>query len=136
MTSAARRRRARRASATPCGTTKREGLDPAAAGWFVEIVDGVVGMSRAVDDEAACRFAAAFYGALAAGRSVKNVFAQGVWAMRHGDAGDVRGAGPTEREAEAFVRVGRVSDDEGKPKLLVREGVDAAQMVFAPPLRR
>jgi hypothetical protein len=47
----------------------------------------------------------------------------------------VRGAGPTEREAEAFVRVGRVSNDEREPKLLVREGVDADQMVFAPPLR-
>lgn len=49
----------------------------AQAAAIAEAVDCVVGMSDAIPDEAAPLFAVAFYGALAAGHSVKTAFAAG-----------------------------------------------------------
>lgn len=51
--------------------------------------------------------------------------------MKHGGAGGA----PTEREAEAFSRPGQASDgDPNAPQLLVREGVNANELVFVPRL--
>lgn len=47
------------------------------AAAIAEVVDCVVGMSDAISDDAAQRFAAAFYGALGAGQSIKTAFAAG-----------------------------------------------------------
>ena len=47
------------------------------AAAIAEVVDCVVGMSDAISDDAAQRFATAFYGALGAGQSVKTAFAAG-----------------------------------------------------------
>lgn len=47
------------------------------AAAIAEVVDCVIGMSAAIRDDAAQLFAVAFYGALAAGQSVKTAFAAG-----------------------------------------------------------
>lgn len=47
------------------------------ASAIAEVVDCVVGMSDAISDDAAQRFATAFYGALGAGQSIKTAFAAG-----------------------------------------------------------
>lgn len=49
---------------------------------IAEIIDVVIGMSGAVSDETASVFAAAFYRAVGAGRSVKSAFDLGVNAIR------------------------------------------------------
>lgn len=68
---------------------------------IAEVIDAVVGMDDAIGDEAARRFAAAFYRALGHGRSAKNAFDQGVAALAlHG------------------------LRDEFIPRLLVRPGLD------------
>ena len=67
-------------------------------------------MNRAISDRAAIKFAASFYGALAFGRSVQMAFQQGV-ARLH-----------AEGIAEADI-----------PELLVREGVNASQVVLMGP---
>jgi len=68
---------------------------------IAEVIDAVVGMEDTIGDEAARRFAAAFYRALGYGRSVKNAFDQGVAAIA------LHGLG-----------------DESVPRLLVKAGVD------------
>ena len=74
---------------------------------LTEVVDCVVSMNRTITDRAAIKFAASFYGALAFGRSVQKAFDQGVARLS------------AEGIAEA-----------GTPELLVRAGVDAAQLVL------
>ena len=74
---------------------------------LTEVVECVVSMNRTITDWAAIKFAASFYGALAFGRSVQKAFDQGVARLR------------AEGIAEAET-----------PELLVRAGVDAAQLVL------
>ena len=74
---------------------------------LTEVVDCVVSMNRTVTDRAAIKFAASFYGALAFGRSVQRAFDQGVARL----------------SAEGIV-------ESDTPELLVRPGVDAAQLVL------
>ena len=74
---------------------------------LTEVVDCVVSMNQAITDRAAIKFAASFYGALAFGRSVQKAFDQGVARL----------------SAEG-------SDESGTPELLVRAGVDAAELVL------
>jgi WD40 repeat protein len=71
------------------------------------VVDCVVSMNRTITDHAAIKFAASFYGALAFGRSVRKAFEQGVARLS------------AEGIAEAET-----------PELLVRQGVDASQLVL------
>lgn len=102
------------------------------ASAIVEVVDYVVGMTNAVDDGAACRFSPAFYRALASGHSVRAAVSWGRWAIEHG-SGD-EGKAPWRREAESFVSSGADSGgDERMPQLLVRPGVNADEIFFAPP---
>lgn len=68
---------------------------------LTNIVDCAIGMSNAISDNAAVKFAAAFYGALAYGESVQNAFNQGNVELLL--------AGIPENET---------------PKLLARQGVD------------
>jgi hypothetical protein len=70
-------------------------------------VDCVVGMSRAIGDEAAIRFAGGFYRALGYGRSVQTAFDLGCNEI------DLTGLG-----------------EEATPKLLVRPGVDTTGLIF------
>jgi WD40 repeat protein len=83
-----------------------------------ETIDCVVSMDKEISDRAAIRFAASFYGALAFGRSVQCAFDQAVARLK------------LERTFEELT-----------PTLLVREGVDAENLVFlgssspAPPER-
>lgn len=77
------------------------------AAAIAEHVDCVVGMRRAISDRALRYFAAAFYRALAFGRSVDNAFEQGRASL------GVEGTG----ESDA-------------PELLVRAGVDPAAVVL------
>ena len=74
---------------------------------LTEVVDCVVSMNQTITDRAAIKFAASFYGALAFGRSVQRAFDQGVARLS------------AEGIAEAET-----------PELLVRAGVDAAQLVL------
>jgi len=74
---------------------------------LTEVVDCVVSMSETITDRAAIKFAASFYGALAFGRSVQRAFDQGIARLS------------AEGIAEA-----------GTPELLVRAGVNAAQLVL------
>ncbi len=74
---------------------------------LTEVVDCVISMNRTITDRAAIKFAASFYGALAFGRSVQKAFDQGVARLS------------AEGIAEAET-----------PALLVRAGVDAAQLVL------
>ena len=72
-------------------------------------VDCVIGMSSAVDDDAARTFAARFYGALGNRRSIGNAVAQGIAALAANDL-----------------------PDEAVPRCLTRDGVDEHQIVLAP----
>ena len=74
---------------------------------LTEVVDCVVSMNQTITDRAAIKFSASFYGALAFGRSVQKAFDQGVARLR------------AEGIAEAST-----------PELLVRAGVDAAQLML------
>jgi WD40 repeat protein len=74
---------------------------------LTEIVDFVVSMNRTITDRAAIMFAASFYGALAFGRSVQKAFEQGLARL----------------SAEGIAEV-------DAPELLVRAGVDAADVVL------
>lgn len=71
-------------------------------------IDCVVGMTRAVKDPTAIRFAASFYRALAFGQSVQNAFDQGITSLY------------LEGIAETDI-----------PELVVRTGVDANSVVLA-----
>ena len=77
---------------------------------LTEVVDCVVSMNQTITDRAAIKFSASFYGALAFGRSVQKAFDQGVARLR------------AEGIAEAST-----------PELLVRAGVDAAQLMLVGP---
>jgi hypothetical protein len=81
------------------------------AGAIVDIVDVVIGMPAAVSDDAARVFAAAFYRALGAGRSVGQAFDLGVNAIR---------------------LEGLYSEDEA-PALWERPGVHADALVIVAP---
>ncbi len=74
---------------------------------LTEVVDCVVSMNQTITDRAAIKFAASFYGALAFGRSVQKAFEQGVARL----------------SAEGIA-------ESDTPELLVRAGVDAAQVVL------
>ena len=74
---------------------------------LTEIVDFVVSMNRTITDRAAIKFAASFYGALAFGASVQKAFEQGV----------------------ARLGVEGIAEFD-TPELLVRAGVDSAQVVL------
>lgn len=76
---------------------------------IVEEIDFVVGMSDAIDDDAARIFAAAFYRGLAFGKSVQAAFDLGV----------------NELQLNGFV------DDETVPVLLAGSGADPAAVVLA-----
>jgi WD40 repeat protein len=77
---------------------------------LTEVVDCVVSMNRTVSDQAAIKFAASFYGALAYGKSVQKAFDQGV--ARLG--------------AEGIAEV-------DTPELVVKAGVDASRVVLVGP---
>ncbi|BCM88963.1 hypothetical protein IAD21_00805 [Abditibacteriota bacterium] len=74
-------------------------------------VDCAIGMNKAISDEAARLFAASFYRAIGFGKSVQNAFEQGVLALR----------------LEGI-------PEDLTPELLVREGVNASQIVLVNPL--
>ncbi len=74
---------------------------------IVKEIDCVVGMSPAIGDEAAIQFASGFYQALGYGRSVRTAFELG-------------------RSEIGLAALG----EEATPHLLVKAGVDAAQLVF------
>lgn len=74
---------------------------------LVRVIDCVVGMNDSVGDDAARTFSASFYRALGFGRNVRNAFDQGV----------------------AAIKLDGLHDDN-VPVLLVREGVDAEQVVL------
>jgi hypothetical protein len=79
---------------------------------LTEVVDCVVSMNRSITDRAAIKFAASFYGALAFGRSVQKAFDQGVARL------SAEGIGESDT-----------------PELLVRAGVDAAEVALVGPAR-
>ena len=72
-----------------------------------EEVDCVVGMSEKIGDEAAIRFAGGFYQALGYGRSVQTAFELGC----------------------NKINLAKL-DEEAVPKLLVKPGVNAANVTF------
>ncbi len=74
---------------------------------LTQVVDCVVSMNRTITDQAAIKFAASFYGALAFGRSVQRAFDQGVARL----------------SAEGIAEC-------DTPELILRAGVDAAQLVL------
>lgn len=74
---------------------------------IVEEVGCVVGMSRAIGDKAAIKFAGGFYEALGYDRSVQTAFDVGCSQI------DLEGLG-----------------EEGTPRLLVREDVDASRLIL------
>jgi hypothetical protein len=73
-------------------------------------VDCVVGMDGSIHDDAARHFAIGFYGGLAERESVAAAYSQG---------------------KAAIALEGR--DDSGRPRLVVRDGVDASLVVLADP---
>jgi len=77
---------------------------------ITQVIDCAVGMNRAVGDEAAIKFAAAFYGAIGFGRSIQTAFDLG-------------------RNALMLDRI----PEETTPELLVRTGVDPAGIVLVQP---
>ena len=79
------------------------------ASAIVSQVDCAIGMNQAIGDVAARTFAAAFYYAIASGRSVLNAFEQG---------------------KTAIMMMG--IDEDATPELLQRDGVDADAIVLAP----
>jgi hypothetical protein len=62
-----------------------ESDEPAAA--LSQCVDAVIGVPALIDDQAACSFAAEFYGALACAESVQGAFAQACARLNLADAG-------------------------------------------------
>jgi hypothetical protein len=86
-------------------------------------IDFVVGMTRPISDPAAIRFAAGFYRGLGFGRSVQTAFHLGRNEMSAGAGGAGRDLKPTGQGSAAM---GAGSSLSGIPKLLVREGMDAA----------
>src|SRR5262245_21463595 len=80
----------------------------AQAKGIVEAIDCVIGMSRAIGDEAAMGFAASFYQARGYGRSIRTAFGLGCGQI------DLAGLG-----------------EEGTPQLRVASGVDATQVFLA-----
>ena len=74
---------------------------------LTDVVDCVVSMNRTISDYAAIKFAASFYGALAFGRSFQRAFDQGVARL----------------SAEGI-------HESDTPELLVRTGVDAAELAL------
>jgi hypothetical protein len=72
-----------------------------------EIIDCVVSMNQTISDQAAIKFAASFYGALAFGRSVKKAFDQGLARLK----------------AEGLL-------ENDNPELLIRSGVNASELVL------
>jgi hypothetical protein len=82
---------------------------------ITEVVDCAVGMNRAIGDQAAIVFAAAFYQAIGFGRSVKVAFESG----------------------KAALMLDGIPEDK-TPELLVRSGVDADKVVLVetPPATR
>lgn len=77
---------------------------------IVEHIDCAIGMSKAIGDEAAITFASSFYRAIGFGYSVKHAFDQGLVALGLED----------------------IPEDE-TPQLLVRSGVDAAEVYLVNP---
>jgi type I restriction enzyme R subunit len=73
-------------------------------------IDVAIGMSRAIDDDAAIVFASSFYRAIASGRSVEAAYEQGI----------------------AQMLVEAVGDDD-VPRIQTRAGFDAKGLVFADP---
>jgi CHAT domain len=99
----------------------------ALADALVEHIDAVVGMTRAISDEAAIAFAPALYQQLAGGKSVQTAcdVARSVVLGQLPEAGEpARDVGVPERES------GSTPDDAGV-RMRVRIGVDASTMVFA-----
>lgn len=79
------------------------------ASTIAECIDAVVGMSRAIGDEAAILFSGAFYRALSFGRSVREAFELG----------------------RSSLLLEGVPEDT-TPELSVRDGVDVSQLVLIP----
>jgi len=77
---------------------------------IVQEIDCAVGMSRAVGDQAAITFAAAFYRALGFGKSVQNAFEQAKVAL----------------QLEGI-------PEEGTPRLLTKLGIDADKVILVNP---
>ena len=77
---------------------------------IVEVIDCAIGMKKAIGDEAAITFAAAFYQAIGFGRSIESAFQSGKTALM----------------LESI-------PEENTPELLSRKGVDPAQVFLFPP---
>jgi hypothetical protein len=77
---------------------------------IVEVIDCAVGMNRAIGDEAAIVFAAAFYRKLGFGDSVKDAF----------------------EEARVALQLEGIAEHQ-TPELLVKPGVDPTQVFLVPP---
>ncbi|MCB1918206.1 MAG: CHAT domain-containing protein [Rhodocyclaceae bacterium] len=77
---------------------------------IVEVIDCAIGMKKEIGDKAAIAFAAAFYRKLGFGASVKEAFDEGCVALMLADI-----------------------PEEKTPELLVRNGVDAAQVFLVGP---
>jgi WD40 repeat protein len=78
---------------------------------LTKTIDCIIGMNRAIGDEAAIIFAASFYRAIGFGRSVKEAFEQG----------------------RAALLLESIAEDK-TPELLTRRGVSAAKLVLIPPM--
>lgn len=79
------------------------------ASAITEVVDSVVGMSRAVGDSAAIEFASGFYRGLAFGRNVQEAFDLGCYQISIDKT---------------------LTGEETTPVLLTKEGVNASEMYF------
>lgn len=80
------------------------------AALATDYVDAAIGMEESIHDDTAKEFAGQFYGSLAAGNSLANAFDQ------------------------ARIQAQVVNDDEqGRPRLFVREGVDPNHLVLVAP---
>lgn len=75
-----------------------------------QVIDCVIGMDSQISDHAATIFIASFYRALGFGRSIRNAFDQGIASLGMDS-----------------------SREQSIPKLLVRPGIDANQILFAAP---
>jgi hypothetical protein len=80
------------------------------AALATDFVDAAIGMEEPINDDTAKVFAGQFYGSLAAGNTVGNAF----------------------RQAAAQAQVLN-EDDSGRPRLYVRQGVDADEIVLVAP---
>lgn len=96
-------------------------------------VSCVVGMSRAVKDQAATAFAAGFYEALAFGKSVQTAFELGRAQMGLLTSPEpALGANQQSRSLRKDEVEDTVPSEKEIPQLLLREGVDATKLVLAP----